>query len=187
MKRDLIAAKNIIKYLESRYGTFHNQTFGDDLTFIENLKKDHTYEQLDMMKRRVDTYISVKKDSYSLTMNPLTLLPVFLTIFISIIIGYTTVSSNVLLSYFTNSVNVNKESMSQEDLLKIIHSLDYTDVFGIITENFGLMCIVTVIAVGFWGGFQIKNTTKLYSCSLLLAESISLKEKEPEVESESPS
>lgn len=187
MERDIRDSKNIVKYIEGRYGKFHNQTFGDDITLIESIKKDHTYEHLNMMKRRIDASISIKKDSFSLTINPLTLLPVFLTLFISIVIGYTSVNSNVLLSYFTNSVNINKENLNQADLEKILISLDHSDLFDIIMKYFGLISVVIVFAVGFWGVAQIKNTTKLYSCSLLLQESIDLKEKELGAEKNNPS
>ncbi|USK44664.1 hypothetical protein [Cytobacillus oceanisediminis] len=176
MKRDLSSTKNIIKYLEGRYGKFHNQTFCDDLTFIKNVKSDHTYEQLVMMKRRIDGSISVKKDANSMSINPITMLPVFLTLLITIILGFSTISSNAILSYLTNSVNLNRETMSQEQLTKIINSLNFTDIFNVIMNYFGLFCIVILFSIFYLGGVQIKAISKLYTCSILLEEAIASKE-----------
>ncbi|MEH6940637.1 hypothetical protein [Bacillus sp. JJ722] len=61
MKRSFQSAKVITKYLEGRYGKTNKNT--DDIQYAKDLANDHSINELNMMKKRIDTSISFKKDT----------------------------------------------------------------------------------------------------------------------------
>ncbi|CAG9620869.1 hypothetical protein [Sutcliffiella rhizosphaerae] len=88
MERDFNTAKSIVNYLENRYGNIRNNTLSDDVITVKTICTDHTLDQIEMMKNRLQKLISFHKDHYFIYGNTISIMILFFTIFFSLFVTY---------------------------------------------------------------------------------------------------
>lgn len=96
MSRNLKNAKNVVKYLERRYGSIKNHTISDDISLVNDICKHHELEEIKMMKNRINATIGSNRDSSYVGDHFNNLFVSFFTIISTLVLASMTIVSQTL-------------------------------------------------------------------------------------------
>ncbi|PAE17303.1 hypothetical protein CHH91_04670 [Virgibacillus sp. 7505] len=171
MSRNFKNSKVVVSYLYKKYGKLHGQTIEDEIYIIENIKRDHTQEELKMMKRRLNGSLDVIKESNALFYLPITIMLSFLTVMSTIII--TMINSNT--NYAGKAVDLYKDEITKEEFMSMY---DYSSLFDLVMSNISIAFFTMIL---FWAVVTIYFIARFRNrknALILIEESIDLSSEE---------
>ncbi|MCM3616165.1 hypothetical protein M3936_01100 [Sutcliffiella horikoshii] len=170
MIRDFNYAKNVISYLEKRYGKIIDYTMSDNITYVEDLCNNHTLNQINMMKKRIKGAIEVNKDTSYLNNNPVNFLIVLLPIISTLLFGLVTIGSQLILQYMNQVVNLTEKEITIDDLTNMAISFDIGSLMNLVSFFIIAVFILFLLANYLLSRNHRKYTNKLYALHILLEE-----------------
>lgn len=165
MIRNFKNSKVVISYLYKKYGKLHDQTIEDELYIIQSIKKDHSQEEIKMMKRRLMGSLDVIKENNSLFFQPITIMLSFITIASTFIVTMI----NSVQNYSSKAVDLYPEEITKEEFTSMY---DYGPLFDLVMDNVTIAFAVTIF---FWAGISliyINRYKRRKNALILLEESI---------------
>lgn len=152
----------VVSYLYKKYGKLHDQKIEDEIDIIKRIKRDHTQDELKMMKRRLTSSIDYVKESNSLFSQPIPIMLSFLTIMSTLFVLMVTTVTN----YSGKAVDSYKEEVSKEEFIAMY---DYEPVFDSIMKNI-LIGFVVIILMWVVTSMSFLNRYRRRQSALILIE-----------------
>mgnify|MGYP001046712329 CR=1 FL=1 len=175
--REFKYADSVVKYLIDRYGRVNKHSMQDEIKLAESICKDHSKDEILMMKRRLEATISARRDTSYINNNPFSLLGLLFTVITTLLITFASIgiSSNTMI--LDKYIDINKIENNNE-LSQIISNFDLTGVFDVSLNIILIVFFIVLVGTYFIDRFLKKPINKLYHYSILVEEALKLKERE---------
>ncbi len=170
MIRDFNNAKNVVGYLERRYGKIRNHTIGDDIRLIKSISDDHSLDQISMMKNRINASISSSRDTSYVNNNPVNFLTVLFTVMCTLFFGFITIGSQLVLAYMGHVVNINKEEITLKDLNNMVDSFDLSSLMDVALFPIVVIFFLIYTTIVLVNSILKRNSDKLHMYEVIVRE-----------------
>ncbi|MFC4387506.1 hypothetical protein ACFOZ1_06725 [Gracilibacillus marinus] len=173
--RNFRQSKDVVRYLEERYGPIKKHTIEDDLSIVNDICNHHSSEELQLISNRVKVIVEINKDTNYVATIFLPMMLAFFAAISTLAISTVTVTSNLLTSYFNQTIKLNEEKITQEKLSELMNLLDLPS-FMTIAAVLILICFV-LITLGVWyiDYGNTRKAKKLLMYKILIDEAIEKK------------
>ena len=175
MRRDFKQAKDIIQYLERRYGSIKKHTINDDITMVSDICDDHSSEEIKMMRNRINALIQSKRDMSYVNNHPMNLLIAFFTTVGASVLAMVTIVSQTLISYIGQVTKINDEEVTQEILNQMVSSLDFSSIMSVAIKYIILIFILLSIGIYFINIFKQRYSNIFHMYGVLIEEAFEKK------------
>jgi hypothetical protein len=158
--------KNPVTYLEKKYGKVLGTDINQQNAIKNYIKRDHSEEEINQIKSRIEANIKIKKIPLVLSTLPVIGITSLLTFVSTIFIAFGTLGSNILLKLPESSKdNPEQYEESMLDVVDFIGAL-----FKEIILVFGVILLIVLLSFGFLHFRQEKIVRKQVVYSTLLSE-----------------
>jgi hypothetical protein len=182
MTRQINNVKNVVKYLEKRYGGLNRATLGREIEVKKKIISDHTLEELKMFRYRVDKSIELSN-----TPNPAenligTVFATASTFAGTFLLAFITFKFKVISNYADTQISIltkaKEKVIENQEVVKRVHEkLDSYD--SIFMSGFYIMMTIFGVMSLYWTFYGVTHSRKLskkYIYSVILNECIDEKE-----------
>ncbi|USK46335.1 hypothetical protein [Cytobacillus oceanisediminis] len=182
MIRDFNHAKNIVGYLEKRYGKIKRHTIRDDIEFVKDICDDHNLQQISMMRNRIQASIHSGRDTSYVNNNPVNFLTVLFTVVCSLMFGFITIGAQLVLAYIGHVVNISGKDITIKDLDKMVDSFNLSSLLqAALIPTLGIF-IMIYAGILILNSALKKDSSKIHMYDVLIREAYERKRMETTIE-----